>query len=165
MLYRSGYIMIELMVAIAIVGLLGGIASAHIGAYRYTAIQQQIVLFALAWRELQQSAMARNEQEEMIFDEVGHRYKIHGAWYELPSKIRFGFLPDSKGPPSRPTHPIGVPITFPGKKVTCFPDGTIQAGTVYLIDDQKERMYALTSGVSAVSFLRKYRYDGTWHEY
>ena len=165
MSYRSGYIMIEMMVAIAIVILLAGITSAHVGSYRYTCMQQQITLFALAWRQLQQSAMARNQQQEMLFDQVGHRYKINGVWHELPSTIRFGYLLESKGPPSNPTHEIHSAITFPSKKVSCFSDGTIQAGTVYLVDDQKQSMYALTSGVSAVSFLRKYRYDGTWHEY
>jgi type II secretory pathway pseudopilin PulG len=162
---RSGYIMIEMMVAIAIVILLAGITCAHVGSYRYTCMQQQIALFTLAWRQLQQSAIAGNQQQDMLFDEVGNRYKINGVWRELPSTIRFGFLLESKGPPSNPTHEIHSAITFPGKKVTSFPDGTIQAGTVYLIDDQKQSMYALTSGVSAISFLRKYRYDGTWHEY
>lgn len=165
MSYRSGYMMIEMMVAIAIVVLLAGITCAHVGGYRYTCMQQQIALFTLTWRQLQQSAMARAQQQEMLFDEMGHRYKIDGVWHELPSTIRFGFLPESKGPPSSPTHDIRSAITFPGKKVICFPDGTIQAGTVYLMDDQKQKMYALTSGVSAVSFLRKYRYDGAWHEY
>lgn len=165
MAYRSGYMMIEMMVAIAIVVLLAGITCTHVNSYRYTCMQQQVALFTLAWRELQQSAMARNQQEEMQFDEIGNRYKIHGIWYELPATIRFGFLPESKGPPSNPIHAISNAITFAGKKVACFPDGTIQAGAVYLIDDQKQHMCALTSGVSAVSFLRKYRYDGTWHEY
>lgn len=101
----------------------------------------------------------------MLLDETGNRYHCDGVWYNLPATIRFGFLPESKGPPSTPTRPIRSAITFPGKKVSCFPDGTIQAGTVYLVDDKKSSMYALTSGVSAVSFLRKYRYDGTWHGY
>lgn len=162
---HSGFIMTEVLVGLALILILGGITCAHISSYRYTCMQQQIALFALAWRQLQQSAMAQSRQQEMFFDEIDNRYKIDGIWHELPSTIRFGFLPESKGPPSHPTMPIRSAVTFPGKKVTCFTDGTIQAGTVYLIDDQKQSMYALTSGVSAVSFLRKYRYDGTWHEY
>lgn len=165
MSYRSGFIMIELIVALALVALLGAITCVHIGSYRYTCIPQQISLFALAWHQLQQYAMARNKTQEMMLDEEGHRYQLDGMWYALPSTIRFGFLPESKGPPANPTSLIRSAITFPHKKVTCFPDGTIQAGTVYLVDEKKRCMYALTSGVSAVSFLRKYRYDGTWHRY
>lgn len=164
MSHRSGFIMIELMVAVAIVVLLAGMTCVHIAGYRYACMHQQIALFALAWRQLQQTAMVRNQQQEMLFDEGGHCYKIDGVWHELPSMIRFGFLPEAKGPPSHPFQSIGSAITFIGKKVTCFADGTIQAGTIYLVDDKKQHMYALTSGVSAVSFLRKYRYDGTWHE-
>jgi hypothetical protein len=162
---RSGFIMTEVLVGVALVMLLVGITCVHIGAYRYTCMQQQIYLFALTWRQLQQCAMARNKEQVMLLDETGNRYQCDGVWYDLPSTIRFGFLPESKGPPSTPTTPIRSAITFPGKKVSCFPDGTIQAGTVYLVDDKKSSMYALTSGVSAVSFLRKYRYDGTWHGY
>ena len=157
--------MFELLVAIAIIALLASITCVNLGAYRYTCMRQQIALFELSWRQLQQASMARNLQQEMLFDEAGHRYKIDGIWHALPSMLRFGFLTTSKGPPSSPINLIHTAITFPGKKVTCFPDGTIQAGTVYLVDDQKCTMYALTCGVSAVSFLRKYRYDGTWHEY
>lgn len=165
MSYRSGFIMIELMVALAIIALLAGITCAHVAGYRYTCMQQQIGLFMLTWRQLQQTAIVCNQQREMLFDSEGHRYKIDDVWHALPQTIRFGFLPESKGPPSNPSQFIHNSITFPGKKVVCFPDGTIQAGTIYLIDDQKQHMYAVTSGVSAVSFLRKYRYDGTWHEY
>lgn len=161
----SGFIMVEVLVAIALVALLGGITCAHIGSYRYTCMQQQISLFCLSWRQLQQCALARNQQQEMLFDEDSNRYKVDGVWHNLPSTIRFGFLPEVKGPPSSPTTPIRSAVTFPSKKVTCFPDGTIQAGTVYLVDDRGQNMYAVTSGVSAVSFLRKYRYDGAWHGY
>ena len=162
---RAGFIMIEVMVGLALVLIMVGITSAHINAYRYTCMKQQVALFALNWHQLQQSAMARNAQQEMILDEAQHRYQLEGVWHDLPTTLRFGFLPESKGPPSNPTTPIRSAITFVQKKVICFPDGTIQAGTVYLIDDKKQSMYALTSGVSAVSFLRKYRYDGTWHGY
>lgn len=162
---HSGYIMFELLVAIALVGLMVGITCTHVGAYQYNGIKQQVALFALQWHQLRQAAMTRNKQQEMFLDESGHRYQLDGIWYELPPTIRFGFLPDAKGPPSHPNTLIHSAITFVQKKVTCFPDGTIQAGTVYLVDDKKSCMYALTSGVAAVSFLRKYRYDGTWHGY
>ena len=157
--------MFEMLVAIAILALLTGITCVHLGSYRYTCMRQQLALFELSWHQLQYCAMARNQQQEMVFDETGNRYKIDGVWHTLPSTLRFGFLTASKGPPSNPINSIQSAITFPGKKVTCFPDGTIQAGTVYLVDDKKLTMHALTCGVSAVSFLRKYRYDGTWHEY
>ena len=128
-------------------------------------MKQQVAVFAFSWYALQQQAMARQRQEDMLLDEAKNRYYMSGQWQELPPGIRFGFLPNTKGPPSAPTTVLQSAITFPGKKVSCYPDGTIQAGTVYLVNDKKSCMYALTSGVSAVSFLRKYRYDGTWHGY
>ncbi len=165
MQWRSGFMMIEVLVALALVLLLAGITCAHIGNYRYICIKQQVSCFALAWHQLQQRAMARNKTQAMLLDELGNRYFCNDQWYDLPTDIRFGFLPEAKGPPSNPSATIRSAITFVDKRVVCFPDGTIQAGTVYLVDDKKSCMYALTSGVSAVSFLRKYRYDGKWHGY
>ena len=162
---RAGFIMFELLVGITLVMLMVGITCAHIGTYQYTCMKQQVALFALQWHALRQRAMVHSKPQEIVFDEVGNRYQVEGNWYDLPATMRFGFLSASKGPPSHPTTPIQSAITFVGKKVICFPDGTIQSGTVYLVDDKKSCMYALTSGVSAVSFLRKYRYDGTWHGY
>ncbi len=160
---HSGFIMTEAFVGIALVMLVVSIACVQVRAYHYACIRQHISLFALVWHELQQRAMVSNAPQEMILDEKGHRYYVDGQWHDLPSLIRFGFLSAAKGPPSHPTTLLSSAITFPQKKVTCFPDGTIQAGTVYLVDDRKSCMYALTSGISAVSFLRKYRYDGAWY--
>lgn len=160
-----GFIMTEVLVGIALVMLMVSIASVQVRNYQHVYIKQQLSLLALNWHELQQRAMARGKQEDMLLDEDQHRYYVNGQWHDLPSVIRFGFLPNAKGPPSSPTTPLRSAITFPNKKISCFPDGTIQAGTVYLVDEGKRYMYALTSGVSAVSFLRKYRYDGAWRGY
>ena len=43
-----------------------------------------------------------------------------------------------------------------------YPDGIIQSGTVYVIDSSKKCMYALSSPISQVSYLRKYSYNGKW---
>lgn len=162
---RSGFIMIEVLVGIALAMLITGLTFVQVGHYQYVSMRQQVSLFALIFHQLQQRAMVEGKQQDMLLDEVAHRYYVENQWHDLPPLIRFGFLPNAKGPPSHPTSPLRSAITFPEKKVSCFSDGTIQAGTVYLVDEKKHCMYALTSGVSAVSFLRKYRYDGMWHGY
>ena len=62
-------------------------------------------------------------------------------------------------------HPMrrSQEISFENNHIIFYADGTIQAGTVYLVDVNKKLLYALTSGVGHISFLRKYRYDGSWH--
>ena len=39
-----------------------------------------------------------------------------------------------------------------------FKDGTVSAGIIYLIDKNKTAMYALSCGISSISYLRRYKY-------
>ena len=93
---------------------------------------------------------------------------VTNAIIELPIntstvQARLGFLPGAKGPPCAPTEVIKQPITFKGNKIIFNPDGIISAGSIYVVDATGRSMYALTSGVTPVSYLRMYRYDnGTW---
>ena len=66
------------------------------------------------------------------------------------------------GSPGSPTHRIEKAITFPGSKIHFYPTGIISSGTAYLVDKNKQYMYALSNAVSQVSYLRFYRYDGGW---
>ena len=78
----------------------------------------------------------------------------------LPHTVQFGVLPGIMGPPATPTHAITQPITFVGNKILFYPEGIIQAGAIYLKDTKNRVQYALSSGVSTVSYLRKYQYTG-----
>lgn len=162
---NMGFTLLEILVGMSLILLTISLAFLQVHQYEYVCIKQQISLFAREWHRLQQCAMAKGSPKEMIFDANNHRYRLDGQWHDLPALLKFGFLPQAKGPPSKPTTLLHSAITFPDNKVICFPDGTIQSGTVYLINDSRRCMYALTSGVSAVSFLRKYKYDGVWHSY
>jgi hypothetical protein len=81
----------------------------------------------------------------------------------LPPVVRFGILPHVKGPPSSPMHALTIPITFSAQKIIFYPDGIISPGIIYLIDRNRQDIYAFSSGIAHASFLRKYRYDGKWH--
>jgi len=80
----------------------------------------------------------------------------------LPAKVFFGFMPGAKGPPASANKLILKSITFTNNRIIFYPTGIISAGTVYLIDQAKQVMYALSNGVSQISFLRTYRYNGSW---
>lgn len=78
---------------------------------------------------------------------------------KLTDGVLFGFLRNSKGPPSDPKYLINKPITFKDNKIMFYKDGTISSGIIYLIDKNYNVMYALTSGVSDISYLRRYKYN------
>ena len=115
-------------------------------------------------RYAQQKALMTNVAQVITLDATGsvHGYTLGAVREQLPRSIIFGAPAGIKGPPATPTHGIDFPITFKNSQIIFYPDGVISAGTVYLTNTNKTVLYALTSGVGAVSFLRAYRYDKEW---
>jgi hypothetical protein len=122
---------------------------------------------------LQTRAIATNIEQKLFFDRENHSYYFikNDREYrrKLNSTTRFGYLPDSMGPPSSPTELIMTPITFNHKessnKVSArfFPDGKISSGTIYLTDVQQTTMVALTTPVYEIPYIRTYKFlDNRW---
>ena len=115
---------------------------------------------------LQQKALATGVKQKLSFDLSNNRYtyklRSKKITHKLPTKVSFGFFPNALGPPSKANRPITQASTFPNQ-ITFSPDGTITPGTIYLVDNNKKIMNALTVPVSNVSYVRKYRYgDKRW---
>jgi hypothetical protein len=112
---------------------------------------------------LRQKALASGTAQSLYFQPAKHSYQNGENSILLHRDIHFGFLPQSKGPPSQPKKLISTPVTFKKNKSSeCaifHPDGTITPGTLYLIDSKKKYMQALTLSVGKVSFLRRYIYQ------
>ncbi len=125
-------------------------------------VRNELALLQSTCSYLQARAMANNEIQELLFDEQQQGYSHGESFHQLPSWVRMGILPAVKGPPSSPTAYLKNAITFADKKITFHPDGIIGSGTVYLTTGEGTDLYALTSGISHVSFLRMYHYDGAW---
>ena len=122
---------------------------------------------------LQRKAMASNQIHILTFDSTSNSYSYLGpreklTTHSLHNTIQFGFLLDTKGPPSHPTKLIKKPLTFSTNKnvarISFYPDGTLTPGTAYLTDKEKSSMQAITCCVGPVSYLRKYiLHSGRWH--
>jgi len=108
---------------------------------------------------LHQKAIASNTVQELLFTSTANTYHDR-ATHHLALPVNFGFLPGTLGPPSSPSRIIKKAITFRNSRIRFLPTGTMTPGTVYIIDQKRQSMYALTTPVSAVSFIRMYRYDG-----
>lgn len=94
--------------------------------------------------------------------------RLEHVKYTLPDVVDFGFLQNVKGPPSCPGKKIQKCITF--KKInenqfeaTFFANGKISPGSIYFVDRGRNFLMSLTSPISQVSFIRKYKYEkGLW---
>lgn len=159
----DGFSLIELAIVLALLGIMIKIVMVN-GTYMHHLVaKQEIEKLSMICRYLQHAAMMSNVPKVLIFERAKRSYSYDGSRESLPISVEFGVLAGAKGPPSNPTRQIESPITFENERIIFHPDGIIQPGTVYLISKDKQVMYALSSPVSQVSYMRIYRYDGSWN--
>ncbi len=159
---NNGFSLIELMVVIALIALIAGISISSSHYLHKTLVRTELDLLYTTCFYLRNAAIAANKEISLVFDEAEHSYLFEDEVHRLPTAVRFGFLPEAKGPPSSANTHLQSAITFTNKKITFYPDGIISSGTVYLVDANRSSLYALSNGIAQFSLLRKYRYDGVW---
>ncbi len=161
---KRAFSLIELMVVVSLIGLLVILTVANVSFFAsgYTRIELE-KLYAIC-RYAQQKALMTNTAQTITLHAQGdrHSYDFGALQEQLSKSVIFGVPAGVKGPPATPTKIIESPVTFQHSQIIFYPDGIISAGTVYLTDADKKTLYALTNGVSQVSFLRAYRYDKGW---
>lgn len=159
---KNGFSLIELSIVILLCTIIMGLGLAC-GSFIYRAlVRQEAEKLALVCRYLQHAAMMSNEPKMLMFDLKQHCYSYDGCSVRLSNQVKFGVLEGVKGPPSKPAHFIESPISFKDGRIIFYPDGIIQSGTVYLIGKNAQIMYALSCPISQVSYVRIYKYDGSW---
>ncbi len=158
--YRvSGYSLCECAIVCALIMFIALLAVSQATYVHSILVRSQVCALYEAIQMVQQRAISTNTKQKIIIDLDNHRYCVDAAAYKLPSYVRFGVVDGAMGPPSRPERPIVRACTFPDSTITCWPDGIIQAGVLYLVDHKKRYGYAISNAVGSVSYLRIYRYE------
>ncbi len=168
---KSGLTIIELTIAIALIAIIASLVLANTSFMNRFMVRAEVEKLASACRYLRQLAMTTNTQQKLVFDLQNNSYSttsvrpedLRDNGYKLSSCVRFGtgnrlIL----GPPSAPTKQIVEPITYPKHEIVFYPDGIISSGLVYMSDTSGKYVYAMSTPVSGISFLRTYVYDGAW---
>ena len=161
-LNKQGFTLIELSVVLALFLLLSFFSQMSINFLDRMVLHTEIEKLQTICRYLQQCALVSNKEQELVFSQNNKSYRYNNHNETLSAKVFFGFIPKVKGPPASANKLIQKPITFINNRIVFYPTGIISAGTVYLTDQKKQVMYALSNGVSQISFLRTYRYNGSW---
>lgn len=164
MYYRDGYSLIELLVVLSLFVVGITVMIQHKNYLHRMVVRSELEKLYTTCAYLRAKAVADNKELILHFDQDKHRYSYGSVTECLSKLVKFGFLKGTKGPPSTAHRLITSPVTFVKQQITFYPTGIIQSGTIYLIDRNETVMYALTNSVSHVSFLRRYRYDGAWHQ-
>lgn len=161
----QAFTLIELLVVLCLCALISSLALVQLSFLDATLVRVELDKLVNACQYMQQLAIATNKEQHLVFDVHKHEYHFHTYHEKLSSRVRFGVLSGVKGSPASPSHTITQAVTFPGQRMSFYPTGVISSGAVYLVDVKKQCLYAMSNAVSHVSYVRMYRYDGTWKLY
>lgn len=155
-----GFSLFEVCVVLALVAIIASLGISHMSFFDRIMTRIELERLHATCLYVQRLAMATHEEHHVICDERTMSYRYHGGEHHLPKNVRFGCASGIKGSPSQDEHMVQHAITFKHNTIIMHPDGIISAGTIYLTDTSQKYMYALTCGVSQVSYIRKYQYIG-----
>lgn len=134
----------------------------HFSFLQKTLVRSEIEKMHALFVYMQHLAIATQKDQTIEFDVANNVYFCNKQMIALAQGISFGTISGVYGPPSSPHTLINKPITFAHNKITFYAQGTMQAGTIYLTDRSKNYLYALTTPVSHISYVRRYKYEREW---
>jgi type II secretory pathway pseudopilin PulG len=162
MLFKKGIMLIELLVIIALITMLSYLAISHYTlSSLYARTELQLLYQSCIY--MQRRALIKKEPQTLRFDIAQQHYHFENRTHKLAAGVMFGVINGVKGPPATPTKLLTSPCTFKNNSITFYPDGIIDAGSIYITNKEHTQLYALTNAVSTYSYLRTYCYAGTWN--
>ena len=163
---KKAFNLIELTITLALIIITTTLAFSSLTQHKGQHIAAEANALRSALWHLQNIARAQNKQKTLVFNEAENSYHYNGETHKLCRKVKFGTLQNVLGPPSSPKKQLKKSITFKNHEIIVTPQGILQSGTVYLIDDAQQLIYAITVPIAGVSFIRIYRYHNKqWHVY
>ena len=163
LLINPGFSIIEIVVFLAIIALLATITLTNFWFLQHSVVQLELSQIQAAFDYTRQLAIATNQVQIITFDQVNHSYNYGKYSNQLSNYSRFGYTPNTYGPPSDPKMPIMQAVTFDHQQALISPQGVIAPGTVYLTDQQHKLTYALTAPLAQITLMRKYKnLNGRW---
>lgn len=162
MRHNAGFLLIEVVLVVALILIIVTLAMPQMSFLTKQIVHSEIEKLASVCFFLRQCALVTNQEQTLMFNHHKGTYSSGEYTYSLAAGVRFGFLPNSYGPPSNPQHLISQAVTFKNGKITFYADGTISSGTVYMIDAKDTYFYALTTPSAQMPCIRKYEYEQRW---
>lgn len=157
---RSAFTLIELLVVIALIMMTIGLTLQQFSSCSRS-VRTELELLYQTSLYMQRRALVMRQKQILYLDIEHNAYSFENREHRLPSGVKFGILP-AKGPPASPSKPLEKSSTFKNNQIVFYPEGVIEPGSVYLIDENKSQLYALTVAVAPYSYLRTYCYADTW---
>lgn len=159
---QRGYTLLELVAVLAIIGLIGVCALAHVKRMNALMLEADARLLASTILYLQHEARATGLAQELVCDVHHQKYEYSGSSVTFSGSTIYGSMPGAFGPPADPREPINKPVTFVGNRVRVHPNGTISAGCIYLASKDGSTCFAVSCSVGKGHMMKLYRYNNGW---
>ncbi len=140
-----------------LLGLITCLAVVNYGVYHPFLVRTELNRLYAAFVYVRRKALLEGRTQRIIFYEGERSFTVDTTQYLAP-QVLFVVPQKVKGPPGNPTKVITRAITFKNSILEAYQDGTLSAGTLYLADEARSCLYALTTDASAITGLRRYRY-------
>lgn len=154
-----GFLLVQFTIVLLILSVIATLTFNYFSSFERFIIQAELEKIAMLCFFLQHQAIAANRETLLSFNTATNSYTHNTAKNSLSLGVNFDIMPNTYGPPSNPTKLLTTGITFDNNSIRFFPDGSMSAGAIYLTDKNKRWCYALTSGISHITYLRKYSYQ------
>ena len=159
----QGFSLISLLIGISIAGILLSLTLVQVSFLDQLLVRTELNQLYATCCYAQQVAQMRQAHCDILFDQQKNSYTCDNHVRQLPRSVMFGVKDGVFGPPGGGHTLVTTSITFKDACIRSSVNGTLNAGTVYLVDTGKRYQYALSSAVTQVSYIRCYRYDTQFH--
>lgn len=155
---NKGFLLLELMVVVALVAFTSMLSMSYISLKPHS-VKKDLLAIQSWLLSLQQQAMLEGKDVRVVIDTDNNRMACHDSAYCLNQGITFGFLKGAYGPPSSPVRQLQQPTTFENNQIVLCATGSVQPGTLYVIDTTGNAG-ALSCGISLNGLFRCYGAQG-----
>ncbi|MGB8467445.1 MAG: GspH/FimT family protein [Candidatus Babeliales bacterium] len=156
---RTGFSLLTLMLTVAAIALIATLvvtSSTHLASFL---VRTDIQLLHACFQFARQQAMLYQKPVALTFDPPRHSYHCLDTTTALSRTTAIAVPSGVYGPPADPKTLIQSPITFADNRILCYPNGTVSAGAVYLMNRLTRCVYAVTIPIAHEPVMHWYRYS------
>ncbi len=159
----SGFSLIEFILVFALIALLAMFAIPSMSFLHRRMVKADAEQLLSTMLFMQREAMCSNSKKNLKFLASKNKYQYDGITISLSHGVLFGVVMGAKGPPSLHMKSPKAAITYQNQEILFWSDGKMSSGSVYLTNHSHDVMYAVTTAISHVSYIRMYTYyRGKW---
>jgi Tfp pilus assembly protein FimT len=157
----NGFLLIELLLAISLVACILTLSISSLSFLTCITLRTELEKMRALFLAAHTTALSSGKAQKVYIDLAAQQLIWATRKEALARNTQFGILPGVYGPPSQPIQQLNSSCTFVDNIINFYPDGSATAGSLYLVDENKNYLYALTLPAAASLYIRFYKYTGS----